>query len=199
MPDYQKGKIYRMVNDELGLTYYGSTTQKLSARKASHKTQRSKGTSKQLFQKGNVEIVLVENFPCDTKEELLMRERYYIENNDCVNRYLPITTPEEKKEYDIKRREENKEQVKTLSAQWYQLNKEKAKIQKAKYREENKEKMKKIKAKYYQENKEKLTNYTLKYNLENKEKIKIQQAKYYQANKIRKAKYYQANKEKNKK
>jgi len=137
MPDYQKGKIYRMVNDELGLTYYGSTTQKLSARKASHKMQKSQATSNQLFQKGNVEIILVENFPCDTKEELLMRERYYIENNDCVNRYLPITTPEEKKEYDIKRREENKEQVKTLSAQWYQLNKEKAKIQKAKYREEN--------------------------------------------------------------
>ncbi len=184
MPDYQKGKIYRMVNDELGLTYYGSTTQKLTARKASHKMQRCQATSNQLFQKGNVEIILVENFPCNTKEELLMRERYYIENNDCVNKQRPIITVEEKNEY---------------SKEYYQQNKEIELNKKAKYRDENKEKIKKIKAKYYQENKEKLTNYNLKYNLENKEKIKIQQAKYYQENKIRKAKYYQANKEKNKK
>ena len=35
-------------------------------------------------------IILLENFPCNNKNELLKREGYYIKNLDCVNKKLPI-------------------------------------------------------------------------------------------------------------
>jgi len=37
MPDYQKGKIYKIVCNETGLVYIGSTTQALSQRLQGHK------------------------------------------------------------------------------------------------------------------------------------------------------------------
>ena len=53
----------------------------------------------------NPKIYLVEKTPCECKEELLKRERFFIENNDCINRRLPSRTD---KEY----REDNKEEIK---------------------------------------------------------------------------------------
>jgi hypothetical protein len=96
MPDYKNGKIYKIVNDKLGLTYYGSTTQILSQRMGGHiacKKKYDKGefhnlTSFQLLD-GNQKIYLVEKYPCNDKNELERRERYYIENNDCVNKCIP--------------------------------------------------------------------------------------------------------------
>jgi len=37
--DYKNGKIYKLVNDELGLTYYGSTCTELRKRLHQHKKQ----------------------------------------------------------------------------------------------------------------------------------------------------------------
>jgi hypothetical protein len=51
---------------------------------------------------------LVENYSCNSKKELETRERYYIENNECVNKNMPTRTM---KEYQ----EENKEKIKKKS------------------------------------------------------------------------------------
>ena len=40
-------------------------------------------------------IELVEEISCDTKKELLARERHYIENNTCVNKVIPGRTYKE--------------------------------------------------------------------------------------------------------
>ena len=100
MPDYQNAKIYKLVNDTLGLTYYGSTVQSLSVRKACHKSSSNKVygkcSSRLLFDgKSDVDIVLVEKYPCNDREELHKRERFYIENNDCVNITVPLRTKKE--------------------------------------------------------------------------------------------------------
>ena len=120
MPNYQQSKIYRIVNDSMpGKVYYGSTTQPLSVRMGKHRSLSTKNsivTSKQLFEIGKPEIVLVENHPCNTKEELLKRERYYIENNNCVNKQIPGRTKEE----------------------WYQDNKQKLSAKHKQYYENNK-------------------------------------------------------------
>jgi hypothetical protein len=42
------------------------------------------------------EIYLIENYPCNSKQELCKRERHYVETIDCVNKYIPSRT---KKEY----------------------------------------------------------------------------------------------------
>ena len=99
-PNFRDSKIYRIVNDQIpGTAYYGSTTQALSARWSRHKycaRHPSEGTaSRQLFMIGTPKIELIEHFPCDTKKELWTRERFYIENNNCVNYAIPGRTQKE--------------------------------------------------------------------------------------------------------
>jgi len=110
MPDYSKSKIYKIVCDETELTYYGSTIQPLYKRLSQHKnllnTEKKCKTNKMI----NPKIYLVEEFPCDNKEQLLSRERYYIENNECCNKYIPTRSMKEycvcnKEEISIQRKE----------------------------------------------------------------------------------------------
>ena len=95
--DYKNGKIYKIVSDNANKIYIGSTTQKLCKRIGEHRSnykhfQEGKTnfvTSLEIIKLGNYCIVLIENFPCDNKEQLHARERYYIElnKNICVNNY----------------------------------------------------------------------------------------------------------------
>ena len=87
MPDYQKGKIYKIVNDSTEDVYYGATCQEfLRIRLHEHKSSESRGikiTSNILFYGENVRIELVERCPCSNRYELSLRERFYIVNNKC--------------------------------------------------------------------------------------------------------------------
>jgi DNA polymerase III delta prime subunit len=40
-------------------------------------------------------IILIEDFPCERREQLLSRERWWIDNSDCVNKNLPTRTSKE--------------------------------------------------------------------------------------------------------
>ena len=121
IPDYQQGKIYKIINHELpNLIYYGSTTRTLNNRFSRHKNKYNNCSSKIMFSVGTPEIILLEEYPCETKQELEERERYYIEGNECVNHYIPCRT---KKEYY----EDNKEKLNEQSKQYKQDNKEKLK------------------------------------------------------------------------
>lgn len=98
MVNYQEAKIYKLVGG--GLTYYGSSCQDLYKRLYDHKHKYKLGiktySSYKLFETGDkVEIILVEKFPCKDREELLSRERFYIENNECVNIAIPFIPIEE--------------------------------------------------------------------------------------------------------
>lgn len=93
--DYKNGKIYKLVNDELNLTYYGSTCAPLHKRLYQHKHKSNPCSSKILFESGEVKIFLVELFPCNNRIELRQKERHYIENNDCVNKRIPNRTIKE--------------------------------------------------------------------------------------------------------
>ena len=116
MPDYKNGKIYKLWSPEGDDIYIGSTTISLSRRKAKHKSQNN--TSKILFEKyTDVRIELLEECPCDNKEQLLKKEGEYIRNNNCVNKFIPNRTP---KEY----RENNKEKIKERNKEYRENNKE---------------------------------------------------------------------------
>ena len=99
MRDYQQGKIYKIINDDIpNKTYYGSTTRQLSTRLAEHKyahKQNKSGSVMELFNSGKAEIFLVKNCPCNSKEELKKIEREVIEKNECVNKSLPLQTQKE--------------------------------------------------------------------------------------------------------
>ena len=161
MPNYSRGKIYRLTCDNPDLFYIGSTTQQyLCSRLTQHKQDFKKGkgrttTSKKLFEAGNVKIELLELCPCSCKEELLFRERHFIEENDCVNKVKPIVSKEEAKqkvrEYDQtpiqkeKRKEyraKTKEQKREYDRQHYLANKaKKIEYQKQYYQEHHEERL----------------------------------------------------------
>ena len=114
MPDYQKGKIYKLwspqgTEDEI---YFGSTCDELRYRKNGHKNKRD-CKSKILFEKyDDVRIEIIEEYPCNNKEELNKKEGEYIRNNKCLNQVIPGRTKKEyNKEYNEKNNEKNKEKV----------------------------------------------------------------------------------------
>ena len=158
MTDYSKAKIYKIVGgDEL---YFGSTTQDLSKRFYTHKREYNKNknykcSSSILFEKygvENCEIVLVENFECENKNELNRKEGEYILNNICVNQRVAGRTP---KEYFKKYYDENKEIKQQKVKNWIVNNKDKIKEQRKKYRELNKDKLKEYQKAYWQNKKKK--------------------------------------------
>ena len=123
MPNYENSMIYKIVNDEMpNIVYYGSTCNTLTKRFSEHKSKND-CSSKKLFEFGKAQIILVEKFPCNDKTELTKRERFYIENNECLNKQIPNRT---KKEYY----QDNKEHLLTTSKEWYEANKEKINEQK---------------------------------------------------------------------
>ena len=99
MPDYNKGKIYKLVADGTDDIYIGSTTQKLYKRLAVHKCKATNElnycTSRFLFEQGNVKIILIEDYPSERKEQLIARERYCIETLPSINYIIPGRTPKE--------------------------------------------------------------------------------------------------------
>ena len=108
MPNYKQSKIYYIINHTTNLKYVGSTTNKyLSQRLQKHLSDYKKylkgekatpATSHKVLTNDNFEILLLENFPCNSKEELLRRERFFIESNECVNKLLPTRTNSERNE-----------------------------------------------------------------------------------------------------
>jgi len=164
MPDYQKGKIYKLwspqgTEDEI---YIGSTCNELRYRKSSHKKNNNKCQSKKLFEKyDDVRIELIEEYPCNNKEELTKKEGEYIRNNKCLNRRIPNRTAKEH----------------------YQDNKELIKLKSKEYRDNHKQVIAE-KAKEYREiNKEKKAEYNKEYNKNNKEARAEKNKEYYQNNK----------------
>ena len=96
MPNYAEGKIYKITgtnSEGNSITYYGSTTKKyLCSRLAQHKYDSRIGknnSSKQVVDCNDCQITLLETFSCNSKDELISRERVYVENNFCVNKYMP--------------------------------------------------------------------------------------------------------------
>ena len=145
MDYYQTSKIYKIVSIDSDDVYIGSTTFHLSTRLSKHKSdykqylngKRGYVTSFKILEKNNYDIVLIEEFPCNSKQELHERERYHIENNNCVNKYIPSRTAKEyqqeycqqnkdkKSEYDKEYRQQNKDKRLEYDKEYYQQNKDK--------------------------------------------------------------------------
>jgi hypothetical protein len=142
MPNYQNSKIYKIISpSNPDLIYYGSTTQKLYYRMVGHKNKNN-STSKKILCFDDAIIVLVESYPCNTKEELLKKEREYILNNNCVNKQIPCRTQkqwrEDNKDYIKKYNENNKDKIieyNKRKREKRQLNKEEANLKQKQYRE----------------------------------------------------------------
>lgn len=106
-------KIYRLFG--AGMNYYGSTHQPLYERKSTHKSQHKNKrmccSSKMIMDAcEDWDLEVVELLPIGSTEvETLLREKWWIENNECVNKNSPIgKTTEEMREYKRKWAEKNR-------------------------------------------------------------------------------------------
>ena len=89
MINYQLGKIYKIDCNVTGKVYIGSTCEPTLARRlAGHvgnykrylKGTYSYVSSFEVLVSGNYDIVLIESYPCNSKDELHARERHYTNN-----------------------------------------------------------------------------------------------------------------------
>jgi len=128
MVNYSNSKIYKIepiVPHEENEVYYGATTkQYLCQRWGNHTGDYNHKKSKQttasiLFNKYGVDkcrIVLLELYPCQSKDELSAKEGEYIRNNPCVNKSVSGRSEREYREFYMSI-PENKERKMALQRQ----------------------------------------------------------------------------------
>ena len=175
--NYQNGKIYQLLCLSTNERYIGSCTTTLVKRMYNHKHKSNSCASKQIIDRGNYEITLLEDFSCDRKDQLTARERFYYDLLPNINRQRPMilvsdkeTIYEETKRYLLL----NKERL-TQARKVYHAN---HREERKKYELENGEKIAEYKKRYRLENKVKIAEYMKRYRLDNKVKIAEQNKRY---------------------
>lgn len=160
--------FYKIVCNDSGLIYVGSTIQPIEKRLQAHEynyrlyleNRYNFTTSFTIIEKNNYTIQLIECVECVDRKQRNSIELLHILNENSVNKYQP---GRDRKKYKI----DNKERIKEQSTQYRQDNKEKIKEQGMQYRQDSKEKIKQ----YYNDNKENLKEYQRQYQRDNKERI----------------------------
>jgi hypothetical protein len=110
-----EGYVYKIICNTTNLTYFGSTTQKLSKRINNHKIAYYKHcnnlinskcnyiTSFEVLKNDNYDYYVLEKLQHNDKEQLKINlrlsERNYIENNKCVNTQSPINIGDDRQYY----------------------------------------------------------------------------------------------------
>ena len=143
MNKFNNGKIYKITNDVNDECYIGSTCNTLTYRWSMHKVHYQSPKYQEIkvykFMSDigieHFKIELVEEYPCETKEQILQREGYFINLFGTLNKNSAGTcfNPKEwsKKYRDthkqeiIEYREANKEAQKNKNKEYYERNREK--------------------------------------------------------------------------
>ena len=141
--DYSKGKIYKLVNNINDEIYVGSCTSSLGKRKYVHKSPNSNCTGvKDMYDNigwDQLDIVLIENYPCENSDELRRRERYwYDELKPSLNRVKPYAYVEDKRAVKLKYFYANKDKQK----KYYEDNRQRVLDRCKEYRKKNDAKIK---------------------------------------------------------
>jgi hypothetical protein len=159
MPDYDKGRIYKIVSESTDAVYVGSTIISLSKRFSTHNAATENGynkcQSKEIIKHGDAQCILIEAYPCKSKEELHAREYHHIkklkeEGVNVINIHMPTRT---KKQYD----QDNPDKKKACDARYREKHYEERKEYNKEYREKNAEQIAKQKAEYYEQKNGKIT------------------------------------------
>ena len=165
MPDYKQGKLYQIWSPHTEKVYIGSTVCPLYKRFYQHKLFKD-CTSIQIIKLGDAKIELIEECPCENKEQLHRREGQVIREygNKCVNMVIAGRT---KKEYI----ENNKEQIEAYKKEYRENNKEQLAAYHKEYRENNKERRQAYNKEYRKNNKEQTEAAHKKYRENNKDRM----------------------------
>ena len=183
--DYSKSLIYKLCcKDPLIEDIYIGSTTNMKVRKGQHKTHCNNKNDKRYNQNkyqfirenggfDNWDMIMIEEYSCNSKRELEKRERYWVDElKSSLNSIRPYISKEElnehKKEY---RNQYMKEYLKEYNKEYYKNNKDTINEYRKEYNEKNKDKINEYRKEYYEKNKEKQKEYQKKIYENNKEKI----------------------------
>jgi len=157
MVNYQNGRIYKIINDINDEIYIGSTCKPLSNRMGLHRSAaRTKQVQSKFYARMNelgiqhFRIILIENYPCNSREELNQREDYYIQElKPSLNQRCAIFNEERYTQYQ---KEYNKEHMYVSQKKYYANHRDKMKEVQRAYQLKHAESLK-AKRKIYRERK----------------------------------------------
>jgi len=156
MPDYSKGKIYKITSPNCEDVYVGSTTQNLNRRFIGHKSDaKTKNcTSKKVIESGEAVIELIEEFICETRTELERREGEIQKSTlNCCNNNIAGQTLAEYQIYQAEYYKANTDTILQQKAEYYKANTDRILERAVEYQKINKDKIKKQRAEHYQKKK----------------------------------------------
>jgi hypothetical protein len=156
-----KGFIYIIRSHQTDDVYYGSTTQMLCKRMATHRANYKcwlNGTSNyvssfDILKYEDAYIELVEEIEFQNKQELYAREGHHIRENNCVNKRIPDRTTQE---YHKQYYKDNKDELSEYKKQHYEANKDDILEQQKQYRETHKADIAEKAKQHYEANKDKI-------------------------------------------
>tara|TARA_R110001592_G_scaffold201283_1_gene450354 strand:- start:15 stop:584 length:570 start_codon:yes stop_codon:yes gene_type:complete len=155
MPDYKNGKIYKIVCYETDEIYVGSTVRDIEDRLYEHKKSSNVCCSKQIIDRNNYYIELLETYPCNNEFELKLKEGEYQKSMKCINKLIAGRTEAEYRQDNKEKisknnreyRQNNLETVRAHDKERYQDNKETINARHREWRQNNKEAIKAHKSK----------------------------------------------------
>ena len=184
--------IYKLT-DCNGLTYYGSS-ENPDERFKGHKSPNSHSSSRKMDME-SLRMCVIETLPEDsTENDAKWRERWYFDNNECVNENRPIVSDEERIQQQKDYRTNNAETANVRTKEYYKkyidLIKEKYHI----YYEKNADIIKLKSKEYYEKNVDIIKEKRKEYCEKNVDIIKEKSKEYYEKNtdmfKVKNKEYY---------
>lgn len=195
MVNYAKGKIYKIVSDQTDKIYIGSTCQTLCKRFSCHRGnykdylngKQSYCASYEIIKYDDAKIYLIEDYPCERREQLLRREGEIIKkkknNGGCCNNKIAGRTKKEWKtdnrDIILEKNKQYKIDNRDKILQYYQDNKDYILEKNHKYYEDNKDQVLNHQKEYYENNKDKISEQKKQYSKDNKDKIKARRSQKY--------------------
>ena len=171
MVNYQQGKIYKIECNATGKVYIGSTCKKtLAERLSQHRSSynsyldgRSRYMSSfEIIEEGDYTIILIELYPCDSKDELFSRERFWTNQIVCINKI---------KNQGLQIELGQQQYSKQHNQIYYQANKTQILEKQKDFYKENKNKINESTKKYYIKNNERILQQCKQYRESNRDKI----------------------------
>jgi hypothetical protein len=90
MPNYKNAKIYKLIDDTNNNIYIGAISKRIAQHRLCYRKYLNHKhkylTLFEILKNNNYDIILIEK--CEniqTKKDLNMRQKYYIENYKCIN------------------------------------------------------------------------------------------------------------------
>ena len=187
---YVLTRINKADDDDTDI-YVGSTSLSLNDRLRLHRNASTKAGNEnnKLYTRmrtvgvQNWEIIPLLSRTCDIKTIRGLERKWCKIMAADLNTNLPITTPEERNQYNADYYASNKEAILKRNANYREANKEAISKYQADYREDNKDAIKQYNADYYASNKEAILKRNANYREVNKDAIKQYNADYRKLNK----------------